>query len=76
MSTCMQMMVELSPYTWLMMLPALAIFEAIKIMAEVPGDDTRGRIAGTFFAQTEMVCATVFVEVVGVGWTLYNYAKV
>jgi len=72
----LEMMVELSPYTWLMMLPALAIFEAIKIMAEVPGDDTRGRIAGTFFAQTEMVCATVFVEVVGVGWTLYNYAKV
>ena len=57
------MIVELSPFVWLMMLPPLAYMEYMKIKHEIPGDDLAGVGAGIYAESPVLLSFTILVEV-------------
>ena len=72
-SYVLEEIVEFSPWTWLPLVPVVALLEQIKIAHGVLGEDVDGKVVGFMFLSPLSVC-TLLIGVVGMAWGYYNFA--
>jgi len=68
-------LVELSPTTWLFILPLLAVSQYVKIKRGAVGADTEGLAAGAYFSDPIVLYGCIIALSIGLGWGVYNFAK-
>jgi len=71
---CLNEMATISPLTWLLQIPPIAVLMLVKIQCDAPGDDDLAKCAGEYSSVHFLLTAASF-EVVGLVFTSYSYMK-